>query len=929
MLTYRPLVGLEASAGSGKTFALSVHFVYLLLTDPSLRASEILALTFTKKAAKEMHQKIMHALFLLSHDKLESSLLEQKELFLDALSHYANESTGKIAHKSKGLYTRALTHKPSIMTLDAFFMSVLKKFCWYAGVPSDFEIDELLDRNKLYERFLAQLDDSQRQSLAHLCLQNQWYGIKDCQSFFEHLLQFSLQSPEILTQSTNVPPQSQWKPLFERLRLEIMQHNLSQRAESALQITNFSELVAKTWLHKDKLQDYQYFKKLPQNEQLQKVFEELKEHVALELNAAEHRTLTQICSLFGIFTQTLTQWQQQTHTLQIRDIALLTHRLLCGRKINMDFLYFRLDSKITHLLLDEFQDTSILQFQILEPLINEIVAGYSRKENRSFFYVGDIKQSIYHFRGSSPELFMHLADKKRIPRARLQNNWRSRAEIVAFVNTTFAPLYPHYTAQTAQKQGGFVRVRMHENAEILKQNVLACVQELLEQGIPPEEIAILGFHNKDLLHIQESLMAELPQIPIAKEANSKISAHAEVQALFAALCFYQSRMPIDERRFFALLGIRCDDSLQTLLATFETSESNAQWRPSVLLKSLMESYHLASPQAQKFLEISIPYRTIKHFLEWAQSDSASAAGQKHSEIIKGIRTLTIHGAKGLEFAHTIVIDSLSKDKPDSDKILFDYDIAHEHGQLFVREKYKEMFSPRYQEAQERKKKSNEEQALNLLYVACTRAKDSLNLLVLTNKSAFARLNLEESEHGEIVAMPQGTSHEPPQSIQIVQHDYGRQTRFLREYHSAHVENLFAAQLGNALHFALELALKFKLSRKSVESMLQQHYGYILPPQKIAEIVTKWEHFLKNKDFLEILSKGKLQCEVSFLKNNRVYRIDLLVVGDEEVVVVDYKSGHPDKEEYTRQIQGYKAIVAAYYRLPVRGYILTNLGLRRI
>ncbi|MDE6978949.1 MAG: UvrD-helicase domain-containing protein, partial [Helicobacter sp.] len=199
MLTYHPLVGLEASAGSGKTFALSVHFVYLLLTDPSLRASEILALTFTKKAAKEMHQKIMHALFLLSHDKLESSLLEQKELFLTALSHYANESTGKIAQKSKGLYTRALTHKPSIMTLDAFFMSVLKKFCWYAGVPSDFEIDELLDRNKLYERFLAQLDDSQRQSLAHLCLQNQWYGIKDCQSFFEHLLQFSLQSPEILT----------------------------------------------------------------------------------------------------------------------------------------------------------------------------------------------------------------------------------------------------------------------------------------------------------------------------------------------------------------------------------------------------------------------------------------------------------------------------------------------------------------------------------------------------------------------------------------------------------------------------------------------------------------------------------------------------------------------------------------------------------
>ncbi|MDE7255720.1 MAG: UvrD-helicase domain-containing protein, partial [Helicobacter sp.] len=201
MLGYRPLVGLEASAGSGKTFALSVHFVYLLLTDPSLRANEILALTFTKKAAKEMRQKIMQALFLLSHDSMnlahKPELSEQREIFLNALSDYANESAGKVAHKSKGLYARALAHKPSIMTLDAFFMSVLKKFCWYAGVPSDFEIDELQNRDKLYERFLERLDDSARQALAHLCLQNQWFGIKDCQIFFEHLVEHRREKPQV------------------------------------------------------------------------------------------------------------------------------------------------------------------------------------------------------------------------------------------------------------------------------------------------------------------------------------------------------------------------------------------------------------------------------------------------------------------------------------------------------------------------------------------------------------------------------------------------------------------------------------------------------------------------------------------------------------------------------------------------------------
>ncbi|MDE7255010.1 MAG: hypothetical protein K2N54_02405, partial [Helicobacter sp.] len=156
------------------------------------------------------------------------------------------------------------------------------------------------------------------------------------------------------------------------------------------------------------------------------------------------------------------------------------------------------------------------------------------------------------------------------------------------------------------------------------------------------------------------------------------------------------------------LGMRCEDSLQALFATFEAQAAEAEKavesgdsteankpRPSALLKRLMESYRLASPQAQKFLEIAIPYRNIERFVQWAHDDSASAAGQKHSEMMKGIRTLTIHGAKGLEFAHTIVIDALSRDKPDTDRILFDYDIAHEHGQLFVREKHKENFSERY------------------------------------------------------------------------------------------------------------------------------------------------------------------------------------------------------------------------------------------
>ena len=85
---------------------------------------------------------------------------------------------------------------------------------------------------------------------------------------------------------------------------------------------------------------------------------------------------------------------------------LKNHELLI-RNIDREFFYFRLDDKITHILLDEFQDTSITQYQILKPIIDEIKSGDSRKniDEKSLFVVGDEKQSIYMFRGSFTGVF--------------------------------------------------------------------------------------------------------------------------------------------------------------------------------------------------------------------------------------------------------------------------------------------------------------------------------------------------------------------------------------------------------------------------------------------------------------------------------------------------------------------------------------------
>lgn len=106
-------------------------------------------------------------------------------------------------------------------------------------------------------------------------------------------------------------------------------------------------------------------------------------------------------------------------------------------------LYFRLDGRINHLLIDEFQDTNVIQYEIILPIINEIVSGYGQNGLGSFFYVGDTKQSIYKFRGGKKELFDKLGDDfSQIDIENLPSNYRSLKALVKFNNAIFEEILP-------------------------------------------------------------------------------------------------------------------------------------------------------------------------------------------------------------------------------------------------------------------------------------------------------------------------------------------------------------------------------------------------------------------------------------------------------------------------------------------------------
>ena len=141
---------------------------------------------------------------------------------------------------------------------------------------------------------------------------------------------------------------------------------------------------------------------------------------------------------------------------------------MLNHHIDKNFFYFRLDSKINHILIDEFQDTNLRQYEILKPLIDEIKSGVGRIANRSLFFVGDEKQAIYGFRGCDSRIFRAISDELHLQTQSLPKNYRSAKNIVGFVNETFKARFKDYEIQSANSdKEGFVAVVTKNKDEML------------------------------------------------------------------------------------------------------------------------------------------------------------------------------------------------------------------------------------------------------------------------------------------------------------------------------------------------------------------------------------------------------------------------------------------------------------------------------
>ena len=917
-----PLLCLSASAGSGKTYRLVVRYLELLFL--GAKPSSILTLTFTKKAAKEMQIRITNAIYQI-YAKRDSILTDEVDFIAELEKNGITKE--EILEKIPQIYKDFLKEDLKITTIDSFLNKILHNFCWYAGVCHNFKVSA--DNNAMIlEDFLKNLSAKKKEEVQEFCFLHRKdldYFLQLCESldsFKEDLKQEFFLKNNLKNSDENIKKYKD-EALFFANKLKESYFNTKDKIHRALDFTTYDEMLqkGKTWLQNESMNDYKDFKKIEFNTQ---DFSNLKEAIYQVFLYEEAKFLKEFYEIFMIYQLTKNNYYKFNNTLSFSAIASKIYTLLALGKIDRDFLYFRLDSALSHILIDEFQDTSILQYEILKPLIEEIKAGKGTKDYlRSFFYVGDTKQSIYRFRGGNPELFDFVAKglkSQGLTKENLQYNYRSNQNIVNFVNNVFESKIKDYVKQIPNsKEQGFVEVILSD--EILE-NLKNVVKRLLKKGATQESIAILVFNNESVNDV--AMLLEDEGYKVVMDTTKKIIHHNEVRAIIEYFRFLKTQNLFNFEEFLMLLGKRG-------IAPFKIKES----KPSNIILELMKKEKIASLSAKKFLEYSMEFQNVDAFLDEIENLELDVVSSE----LSGIKIMTIHKSKGLEFENVILLDRLKQDKVYAKPFLFGYDEDKIHiKNLYKNPSKKEQRELRakldcdFKEAIQIQDNQEAKERLNQLYVAFTRAKNTMQILGKIKSSAFEVLDLEEVSIGDFAQSlckntrleVKSENKQGEKVTKIMDKKMGVQQEMQSREKEFITKNLAQTFYGIALHFCLEKKIKNNLDDELLSALLYNKFGLYLDKEKINSLLKQSVIALKNPKFMEILSKGRIECELPFLSSGKQKRLDLLVEGEDKIYIVDYKSGK-ESSIYHTQIKEYLALAQKFYKKEARGYIFYTQG----
>ncbi|GAA7217875.1 RecB-like helicase [Helicobacter pylori] len=923
MDTKRQCMALKASAGSGKTFALSVRFLALLFKGAN--PSEILTLTFTKKATAEMKERILDYLKILQKENLEDEKEKEKsQNILKELEEKYRLDPSFVQNSAQKIYQRFLNAEIRISTIDAFFQSILRKFCWFVGLSANFEVNEdtKAHQQQLNASFLSALNNKQLEELSVFITQCLSYDSYTSDSILERLR--FLKNKLYLFDPNKKELAFNEEGFLEKLRSLNQQIQsveiASNEAKKAIKCDDFRGFLnsSLTWL--EKKSEYRYFKKFKDEiPTLESECEEIENDLKRYYEARES-------ALFKKFPKFIQLYDKATSKIQALDFDAIkdkVHALLNGyEEMPAEFFYFRLDSKIAHILIDEFQDTSLNDYKILAPFIDEIKAGIGQaKWYRSVFFVGDVKQSIYGFRGSFSSLFESVS--KDFYHDNLPFNHRSSPLIINYVNTIFKKAYQNSpTAYWEQKypkassnkhaRDGYVKVSLvADERELLLEQILQEAKNLLEHRIDPKDITLLCATNDDALEIKNYLQKNLSAIRPSTESSAKLSQFVESKIIKHALEYALAEEPYKpfyKHSVLKLAGYLHDDAIA--LPGFNPKKESV----AGFVWKVMEWFELYTECAQICLELAVGCEDANEFLEKLEAKEIVSFNAKGTQI------MTIHASKGMQFPYVIVCERLGKPKTNNSNQFLEEYSGTELTRLYYRMKNREVVDKDYARVLDKEEATKNHEETNVYYVAFTRAE--LGLIVVAkdkdqkkdkkeskNKGMCEKLDLLPLEEGTIAPVISFQKEPLSASAVIKPHAYGEQVQEIEEEPSDYEKNndQEAIHFGIALHKGLEYQYAYNIPKKSILEYLNYHHGfYGLDYQALEESLELFENDAKIQALFKNLA---LKGEVAFLFEGVVSRIDVLLWDKgQNLYVLDYKSSQNYQQSHKAQVSHYAAFL---------------------
>ena len=1060
----KPLTVYKASAGSGKTFTLATEYIRLIVENPTSYRN-ILAVTFTNKATEEMKMRILSQLYgiwqgLPESDNYLQVIVEKTDYPPKLIRERAGQGLSNLLHNYN--YFR-------VETIDTFFQSVLRNMARELDLTTNLRIglNDVQVEELAVDQLIADLSTTDvmlqwilKYIMESISDEKTWNVISQIKRFGRTI--FNNEYKEV---SQALEQKMEEKGFFERYTTQLREIRKAAEERMILIGESFFDTLEGEGLSIDDLANKNrgiagFFLKLQKG-----VFDPSIENATVAnclgnpekwcakthprrdfiLSLAEGtlgdilrfaieerprqwklyksadltlRHLNQL-RLLGSIEKKVRELNENNNRFLLSDTQQLLHALIEGS--DSPFIFEKIGTQLEHVMIDEFQDTSTVQWQNFRVLLDEAMSH----EGGSNLIVGDVKQSIYRWRSGDWRLLNDIEQQFRqqqIETIPLKKNYRSERNVITFNNHFFShaaeleyqeqqELNPEEAEQLkrayadvmqeipeGREAAGEVCVTLlpaEDYQTTTLQQVADTISELTKRGVPQREIAILVRVNNQIPVIAQYFLEQMSEVKIVSDEAFRLDASVAVNLLVSALRLlthpddlltqaaivklYHIDVLKEQTEDNELL-LRTNDLNQLLPEAFRTQREVLITMPLYeLAERLYAIFELERLNEQSAYVFAFYDQLASYVNEnTADIDSFLAAWDEslcgktiQSEETNGVRILSIHKSKGLEYNYVICpfcdwqLEKQSgnflwcqpKEEPFSDLpiapvdysknqmlgTIYEHDYLHEHLQNTV-------------------------DNLNLLYVAFTRAKKGLYVFgkrgakasrsglieqclpLVAQEMPEAILSGIEEEKGKLqFSLASLTSSvrktnqaskpttnpflQPAEPVAVDFHymesqvnfrQSNRSQAFIEADESDEIERLNYIQTGSVLHQIFSMIrttddIEDALKQLQFEGVL---YDEQITPERITAMLRKRLQDPRVADWFSPRWNLFNECTILTMEDGEVKerRPDRVMTDGQHWVVVDFKFGSP-KPEYDDQVREYMALIKTMQpEAEVNGYL---------